>query len=105
MVDADEGAVDPEFVGGDRQLDRLAERVPAGRRLRPLRPRPVAEAEEADALAMRRFVAHAEIVAGRGRRPGGVAGWGQALWTIRTLRWLWWATAPETLPSNTCLTP
>ena len=35
--------------------------------------------------------------------PGGASA--QLLWTISTLRWLCWATAPETLPSTTCLTP
>jgi hypothetical protein len=71
VVDADEGAVDAERLGGHRQLDRLAQALAGGRGLRSRRVRPMAEAEEADALAMRRVVAHPQIVAGPDRRPAG----------------------------------
>ena len=49
MVDADERPVDPDLLGGDRELDRLAERVAAGVR-QPAARVPGAEREEADLL-------------------------------------------------------
>src|SRR5262249_47988036 len=47
VVDADERAVDPDLLRGDRELDRLAERVAAGVR-QPAARVPGAEREEAD---------------------------------------------------------
>ena len=52
VVDADERAVDPDLLGGDRELDRLAERVAAGVRQTAARV-PGAEREEADLLGIR----------------------------------------------------
>ena len=74
----------------------------------PWRARPVAEAEEADALAMRRrcdVVAHRDRRRRRSLAGARAASGAQLLWTMKTLRLLCWATAPETLPSSTCLMP
>ena len=52
VVDADERPVDPDLLGGDRELDRLAQRVAAGVR-QPAAWMPGAEREEADLLGAR----------------------------------------------------
>src|SRR6185437_16417948 len=59
VMDAEEGTVDADLLSRDRQFDRLPQRLSPGLRLRPLPPRPVAEAEEPDALAVRCVVTHA----------------------------------------------
>ena len=53
MVHPDEGAVDAELLGGDRELDGLEMRVARGAGERPVRLLPMAEGEEADALPVR----------------------------------------------------
>ena len=54
----------------NRDVTTVGLRVSPGLRLRPLPPRPVAEAEEADALAMGRVV-HPGIVAGAAETEAG----------------------------------
>jgi len=48
VVHAHEGTVEPQLLGGDRELDRLDERVARGLRLRPGGRLPVPEGEEPD---------------------------------------------------------
>ena len=65
MVDADIGAVGAELLGGDREVDRLEERVLRRARARALRRRPVAEGEKSDLL----HGAASAIRPGRARLP------------------------------------
>src|SRR6185312_12389653 len=51
MMDAHERAVDAELLGGDRELDGLAQCVLCRPCLRPLGALPVAEREKPDALS------------------------------------------------------
>ena len=48
VMDAEESAVGAEFLGGDRELDRLQQRVGRRSHLRLRRRSPMAEGEEAD---------------------------------------------------------
>jgi hypothetical protein len=54
-MDADEGTVDADLLGGDRELDRLAKRIAAGMG-HPAARMPGAEGQKADLL---RSYAHA----------------------------------------------
>src|SRR5262249_5944401 len=65
MMHAEEGAVGAELFGGDREIDRLQQRIGRRSRLRLRRRGPVAEREEADF-----FHCRADVAAGAGLAQG-----------------------------------